>query len=136
MIFLRWLLVITILYTIPYGLVFLLAPEWGLGLFNLKTNSTGLLIARYFAAMALGVGVLAVGVRLELNKSLLPRVSMYACMFVAFGITLMISAYALAKGQLPTWIGWIVVGFDIFFTVGYGYFLFVGDPVLEEASTS
>lgn len=127
MAFLRVLLWITTLYTLPFGLVFLVAPEWGLSLFGLGTNDVGIFIARYFAALALGIGVIS-GVSIKEIKTQLPPVSVYAGMFVAFGVTLGVSIYGLITGLLPFLIGVLVVGFDLFFTLGYGYFLFIGDP--------
>lgn len=127
MVFLRFLLLVTALYSVPYGLVFLLAPSWGLTLFGMHTNEVGLLIARYFGAFALGVGLFSWVVRME-TPNMFPRVSTYVCLFTAFGATLCVSLYALVTGLLPAGIAWLVVFFDLFFTAGYGYFLFVGDP--------
>lgn len=117
----RLLLLLTTLYTLPYGVIFALAPAWGLSLLGLSTNAVGILIARYFAAFALGAGVLTWLVRQRPAGSPPDRATS-ASMLVAFGITLIVSILAVIQGLLQGVIGWLVIGFDIFFTVGFGYY--------------
>ncbi len=106
-----------------WGLPALFAPEAYLGFsFRETAGETGIWVARFGAAPALGLAVLAWYARkVEESRA---RQAIVRGLFVAFVISFILSLVGLLAGMLSAF-GWSGVVVNLLLAVGCGYFWFV-----------
>ncbi len=125
---LRYLFVLNALVALIFAAGLLLAPKTMLGLFHLSVGSTVSFNATLnFVAQLLGASLILPGLLTWLAGSMTDagaRRSVAISLFVFELAGLAVSLLAmLSKVMSET--GWVIVGLFLFFTLGYGFFLFM-----------
>ena len=123
------LMIIKALVCVGFGPILLFFPGPFLTLLGTSFEGGAALTARLYAATLFGNSVLAWYAR-SAEKSVARRAIMLD-LFVYDGIALVVTLIIQLSGGLNT-LGWGVVFIYLFFTVGYGYFLFAGGESLPQ----
>jgi hypothetical protein len=113
--------IVAILSTLN-GLAFLLVPETALPPYGIITDIAGILNARYFGAVALGMGVLLWFAKNTGEAQ--TRRAIATGILVGFIATLVVSVGGTLAGVLNA-LGWSLVVIDVLVVLGAGYFLFI-----------
>lgn len=114
---LNTLMIITAILSFIFGLGFILAPEWSLGIYGTSTNLTGLFMSRYFGAALLGYAFLAWFTRNTATKGVV--VGFFATMVLGFAVAL----YDVFAGETNALV-WLNVAIYFLLGIGFGYFTF------------
>ena len=116
------LMIIKAVVCLAFGVAFLILPEKLLSIFGVTLSAGGIFPAREYSAALFGNLVLTWFAR-EAPESV-ARLAIIRALFVYDALGVAVSAIALYTGVLNQ-LGWIVVAVYLFFTLGFGYFLFV-----------
>ena len=111
-------MIITALVALVFGLGFILAPQWTIGLYGNSLNDVGLFVARYFGAALLGYAFLA-----WLNRNAASRGTLggfFAAMVLGFAVSLY-DAFAGVHNSLV----WLNVIIYFLLGLGFAYFTFM-----------
>jgi hypothetical protein len=120
---LKILLSITTVISLFNGISYLVVPSATMGSFGSAADPFGLLVARYFGASTLGIGLLSWLGR-GLVKSEARRV-LVTVLFVTFGLYMIVDLIGVLSRVMNA-LGWLFVATDLLQALGYGIFLFLG----------
>jgi hypothetical protein len=112
------LFVITAIVSLVFGLLFILAPVAGIGLYGSTLEGVGIFVARYFGAALLGYAFLA-----WLNRDTTSR-GVTAGFFAAMVLGLVVALYDAFAGT-HNGLVWLNVAIYLLLGVGFGYFTFM-----------
>lgn len=105
-----------------FGVLFLIAPGIGTGLYGAELSEAGLLVTRLFGASMIGYSSLTWLVRNAEGSDI--RNAIVTSLFIGWGIGLIFAVIFQIQGVVNFY-GWVNVAIYLLFTLGYGYFLFV-----------
>ncbi|OGN95227.1 MAG: hypothetical protein A2Z71_07805 [Chloroflexi bacterium RBG_13_50_21] len=115
---LNTLLMITAVVAFIFGLGFILAPVWTIGLYGNTLEGVGIFVARYFGAALLGYAFLAWLTRNTASKGV--QAGFFAAMVLGFVVALY-DAFAGTHNALI----WLNVAIYLLLAIGFGYFAFM-----------
>lgn len=117
----RVLMIIKAVVCLMFGVGFVLAPDKLLAIFGVTLGEGGTFPAREYGAALFGNTALTWLARDEAKS--IARAAITWGMFVYNAIGVAVTLAALLSGSLNT-LGWLVIAVYLFFTVGFGYYLF------------
>jgi hypothetical protein len=109
---------ITALVALVFGLGFILAPQFTIGLYGNTLDEVGLFVGRYFGAALLGYAFLA-----WLNRNAASKGTLGG-FFAAMVLGLAVSLYDAFAG-VHNGLVWLNVAIYFLLAVGFGYFTFM-----------
>jgi Na+-driven multidrug efflux pump len=118
----KTLLVLTSLFGIIFGLVYLLFPKYLLDFFGVDQTDAVIMTTRFFGGSIFGYGVLAWSARNAAGSE--TRRAIKLALFIASLIGSVLSILGVTSGFFNT-LGWIPVAFFAVLTIAFGYFRFV-----------
>jgi hypothetical protein len=105
-----------------FGLLFLIVPGTGTGIYGAELSDAGLLVTRLFGATVLGYCVLTWLARNAEESE--ARNAIVTSLFIGWGIGFVVALIFQIQGVINIY-GWVNVALYLLFTLGYGYFQFV-----------
>ncbi len=123
---LKNLMIIKAIICLGFGIPMLLVPAKLMSLYGLTLDPGGMVVARLYGAALLGNLLLTWFSRNDTGSVALSAAVLH--LFVYDGLAFIVTLVAVISGVMSAF-GWSAVGIYLFFTVGYGYFQFVKQPV-------
>lgn len=120
------LMMIKALVSLVFGMLMLAIPDMLLSIFGASLHDGGMFTAREYGAALLGNTCLCWIAR-DATQSVSTKAIIVA-LFVYDFIAFIMTTVTVISGVLNS-LGWLVVLIYLFFTIGFGYFLF--NPVVE-----
>jgi len=124
----RTLLVINTIIALPFGIGSVLAPNAFLSFYGATLGPAGSLMMQFGGAWLIGIGLLAWLLRNATDPEV--QRGMALGLLVMYSIGGGVALLGQLSGVLNT-LGWIVVGINAFFALGYGYALLSRHGVFE-----
>ena len=116
------LMIIKAIVCLAFGIAFLVAPVKLLSIFGVTLGAGAAFPAREYGAALFGNLALTWFAR-EASESV-ARLAIIRALFVYDALGVVVTGIALYTGVLNQ-LGWVVVVVYLFFTLGFGYYLFV-----------
>ena len=116
------LMIVKAIVCLFFGIAFLAWPSKLLSIFGVTLGAGGIFPAREYGAALFGNLALTWFAR-EASESV-ARLAIIRALFVYDALGVVVTGIALYTGVLNQF-GWIVIAVYLFFTLGFGYFLFV-----------
>jgi hypothetical protein len=116
------LMIIKAIVCLAFGIAFLVAPVKLLSIFGVTLGAGATFPAREYGAALFGNLALTWFAR-EAAESV-ARLAIIRALFVYDALGVVVTGIALYTGVLNQ-LGWVVVAVYLFFTLGFGYYLFV-----------
>ena len=120
---LKTLLIIKALVCLVVGLPVLFAPDFTYSFFGASLAAGGIFAAREYGASMMGNMMLAWIARNSGESDARRAIIIALLVYDAVGV--IVTMMAIFSGALNT-LGWLIVALYLFFTVGFGYYLFRG----------
>ena len=105
-----------------FGIVFLVVPGTGTGIYGAELSDAGLLVTRLFGAAVFGYSILTWLARNAEESE--ARKAIVTSLFIGWGIGFVVALIFQIQGVVNVY-GWVNVAIYLLFTLGFGYFQFV-----------
>lgn len=115
------LLTIKAIVCLVFGVLFVLLPATTLSIFGMTAGPTGILMAGFFGATFIGIGLICWLGRREDLKALR---NVTLSLFIADAVGTIVALMGQLSG-VPNTLGWLVFALWLFFALGLGYFRFL-----------
>ena len=120
-------LVIKAIISMVFGLGFIIIPAVTSSLYGIQLDSYGLMMARWFAAFLVGIGLICIFTSMAADSKL--QQGVFLSLFIADIIGFINSLVSQLAGLMNA-LGWILVAIWLILALGVGYlrFLWKGSP--------
>ncbi len=111
--------------SLAFGIALTILPTHFIGLYGVELSSIGALLAQFFGAALIGIGLICWSAKSDATSVLSLGIALSLCVADTIGFIVSLIGQI---GGITNNLGWITVAFWFIFASGLGYFRFLKPP--------